>query len=77
MILPLGIQKRRGVPYLIWLGGALADYLGPVLCKEFIGRFNKSEFESIWKDICLAIGNFDAIVLGPFRTDGLQNIPDP
>ncbi len=63
MILPLGIQKRAFVNLLLWLGGDIADYQGPLLSRNFAETVNADEFSSIWNEILGLLPQHDAVFL--------------
>jgi CelD/BcsL family acetyltransferase involved in cellulose biosynthesis len=63
MLLPLGIQKRGIASCLVWLGGVISDYLGPLISKDYSRTFNASRFEILWKDIQSELPHFDAVLL--------------
>ncbi|MCP4979136.1 MAG: GNAT family N-acetyltransferase [Gammaproteobacteria bacterium] len=63
MILPLGIQKRGFARSLIWLGGNITDYQGPLLCKNFSSLVNADQFTGLWKKILAELPQLDAICL--------------
>lgn len=51
MLLPLGIQRRRFTSCLVWLGGAITDYHGPLLNKDHIINLLTIPFDQLWSDI--------------------------
>ena len=63
MILPLGIQKRGFARLLIWLGGNITDYQGPLLCKNFSSLVNADQFSGLWNKILAELPQVDAICL--------------
>jgi CelD/BcsL family acetyltransferase involved in cellulose biosynthesis len=63
MTLPLGIQKRVFARLLIWLGGNITDYQGPLLCKNFSSLVNADQFTFLWNKILAELPQLDAICL--------------
>lgn len=63
MILPLGIEKRAFARLLIWLGGNITDYQGPLLCNNFSSLVNADQFTFIWNKILAELPQHDAIRL--------------
>jgi CelD/BcsL family acetyltransferase involved in cellulose biosynthesis len=63
MILPLGIQKRGFARLLVWLGGNITDYQGPLLSKSFSNLVDADQFTSLWKKILAELPHLDAICL--------------
>lgn len=63
MLLPLGLRKRRFLSRLVWLGGRLADYLGPVIAKNCEARLTREGFLALWQKIEAALPRFDVLHL--------------
>lgn len=59
-ILPMGIRKIFGVRILEWLGLHQADYMGPLIIKNFD---NKNYDENTWDLIESSLSKFDVIHL--------------
>ena len=51
ILLPLGIQQRHFVSCLVWLGGKITDYLGPILSKNYSSNLSAVPFDQVWSDI--------------------------
>lgn len=49
--LPLGMEKRLFAQALIWLGGDVSDYHGPILTPEGLGRLNGDTLDQLWTDL--------------------------
>lgn len=62
MLLPLGIQRRGFATCLVWLGGVLSDYHGPVLHRQFSTLVDESVFTAIWRDVKASLPRFDVVV---------------
>jgi CelD/BcsL family acetyltransferase involved in cellulose biosynthesis len=50
-ILPLGIDRSRGVRRLCWLGQDLNDYNAPLIVREFSRRIPAERFRAVWKEL--------------------------
>ena len=61
MLLPLGIQQMGPASCLIWLGGKIADYQGPLLSKNCAETLNINLFNHVWRDVLEKLPEFDAI----------------
>ncbi len=74
MLLPFGIEHRRGCRVLVWLGAPLADYRAPVLAKGS-DRFLRDFAQSIWPLTLKALPKVDYIHLTsqPTAIDGQAN----
>ncbi len=74
-ILPLGIQQGRLGAKLVWLGGGLCDYQGPLLSKAFPHRVRHGQFNALWKQIREMLPQHDVVELGrmPERIGGQAN----
>ncbi|MDP1788246.1 MULTISPECIES: GNAT family N-acetyltransferase [Pseudomonadota] len=62
MILPLGLEKRYSVDCLVWLGGIVSDYLGPLLCTDFSQNFPFDFSQTVWPLITVRLPAYDAIL---------------
>lgn len=62
MLLPLGIEKRQGVACLIWLGGSVSDYHGPLLSAEFSEKYTPEFFQTMWQAMKVCLPVYDAIL---------------
>lgn len=62
MLAPFGIERRFGLARLVWLGGKLADYKGPMLAPDFEARLD-TEFETLWRQIRRALPRHDLVML--------------
>ena len=62
MLVPLGMERRRGARVLTFLDGGVSDYNAPIL---FPGSeaIDVRDMAKIWRIICEAIPSVDAIVL--------------
>ena len=63
MLLPLAVSRGRFLNRLVWLGGALADYQGPVLGPRFADSAVPLRFKEIWQDVCARLPEVHTIVL--------------
>lgn len=62
-ILPLGIQKSLFLRRLVWLGGSLSDYQGPLLARTFT-RLVGGQFPRLWRDIRAMLPRHHVVSLG-------------
>jgi len=62
MLAPLGIERRFGLRRLVWLGGRLADYKGPLLAPDFEARLDGG-FAALWRRIRRALPRHDLVML--------------
>jgi len=62
MLAPLGIERRFGLRRLVWLGGRMADYKGPLLAADFEARLDGG-FEALWRQIRRALPRHDLVML--------------
>lgn len=62
MLAPLGIERRFGLRRLVWLGGRMADYKGPLLARDFEARL-EGGFEALWRQIRRALPRHDLVML--------------
>jgi CelD/BcsL family acetyltransferase involved in cellulose biosynthesis len=74
-ILPLGIQRGLTGAKLVWLGGGLCDYQGPVLSKAFPHRVRNGQFKALWKQIRQTLPEHDVVELSrmPEKIGGQAN----
>ncbi|MDZ4380065.1 MAG: GNAT family N-acetyltransferase [Parvibaculum sp.] len=66
MLAPLGIERRFGLKRLVWLGGRMADYKGPLLARDFEARFDDVSgdgFAALWRQIRRALPRHDLVML--------------
>ena len=61
MLLPLAIEQRRLHTALVWIGGVLADYHGPLLGPTWTASKAAEKFTDLWKQICDALPSHDII----------------
>ena len=61
ILLPLGIRKRLGVSCLSWLGGELADYNAPILCRNVSKYISYDQIRDLWKQIINRLSPIDAV----------------
>lgn len=62
-ILPLGIRKNIITRRLVWLGGSLSDYQGPILASTF-SRQLSGQFPRLWRDIRAMLPRHHVVSLG-------------
>lgn len=62
MLAPFGIERRFGLRRLVWLGGRLADYKGPLLAADFGTRL-ENDFATLWRQIRRALPRHDLVML--------------
>lgn len=74
-ILPLGIQHGQLGAKLVWLGGGLCDYQGPLLSKAFPHRVRQGRFKALWKQVRQTLPEHDVVELSrmPERIGGQAN----
>jgi CelD/BcsL family acetyltransferase involved in cellulose biosynthesis len=76
MILPLGIEKHYGIACLIWLGGAVSDYHGPLLSPGFTENLSADFFQRIWQQVKVSLPAYDTVLFEKMPADiGAQ--PNP
>ena len=61
MLLPLGIEHRRLISRLVWLGGRITDYHAPLLSHNCSEKLTHQIFQSIWLKIQTVLPPFDVI----------------
>lgn len=62
-ILPLGIKRGWTSRSLVWLGGTLGDYQGPLLSASFT-RHVGIQFRRLWDDVRGMLPRHDVVALG-------------
>lgn len=75
MLAPLGIERRMGARCLVWLGGRLADYKGPLLARDFTDRLPVGRFAALWPKIVRSLPKHDVLLFEnqPARLGRLAN----
>lgn len=63
MLLPLGIERRGSIRCLVWLGGIITDYQGPLLAADAWDCLDSRVFPELWKKIRACLPQHDAIML--------------
>ena len=63
LVIPLAVEKSKGVRRLTWLCSHLCDYNAPVIAKNFIPEINQKTVDLIWSDIEKAIPGIDLLYL--------------
>lgn len=76
MLAPFGIERRLGARCLVWLGGRLADYKGPLLAPDFVDRLPTGRFAALWPKIRSALPRHD-VVLFENQPERLGKTPNP
>lgn len=76
MLAPFGIERRFGARCLVWLGGRLADYKGPLLAPDFAERLPAGRFVALWPKIVRALPGHD-VVLFENQPERLGETPNP
>jgi CelD/BcsL family acetyltransferase involved in cellulose biosynthesis len=51
MLLPMGFMRGLFISRLIWLGGVISDYHGPLLDKESAQNLSADDFRVIWAEV--------------------------
>lgn len=51
MLLPLGIKRQGWFTKIIWLGGEITDYQGPLLTNKYYQFIKNHSFKLIWNEI--------------------------
>lgn len=62
-IMPLGVKRGVIGIRLVWLGGCLCDYQGPVLAKDFARHVRRDQFKTLWAGIRAALPHHDIVEL--------------
>jgi CelD/BcsL family acetyltransferase involved in cellulose biosynthesis len=75
MLLPLGIARSGMLKRLVWLGGKLSDYPGPLLGTDWQTVASADQFPALWDRILKVLPALDAVVLDrlPDTIDGQPN----
>lgn len=76
MLLPLGVTRRHGIARLVWLGGPLSDYLGPLLSPDWEQLLSRERFLAMWRQIERRLPRFDAVCLER-QPEYIQGKPNP
>ncbi|HEX7776840.1 MAG TPA: GNAT family N-acetyltransferase [Parvibaculum sp.] len=63
MLAPFGIERRMGLRCLVWLGGKIADYKGPLVAPQFARRVPAGQFGPLWAQIVPLLPAHDFIAL--------------
>ena len=63
MLLPFAIQRQSFISTLVWLGGKITDYHGPILNKCYSSNLSAIPFKKIWSDIRTQLPPHNAIDL--------------
>lgn len=75
-IMPLGLKRGLVGTRLVWLGGCVCDYQGPVLARDFARHVRRDQFKALWKEIRAALPHHDIIELDRLpETIGRQSNP--
>ena len=74
MLLPLGIERRRGIRLLSFLDASIADYNIPVLFPR-VGDWSTEQVRTVWASILKALPSVDVVLLDkmPESVDGRPN----
>lgn len=74
MLFPLGIERRPTARVLVWLGGELSDYLGPLIAPE-CPDVALARFPTLWSGIVSALPRYSYAHLErqPARISGRDN----
>ncbi|MGK0437181.1 MAG: CelD/BcsL family acetyltransferase involved in cellulose biosynthesis [Paracoccaceae bacterium] len=59
LLLPLCIQRRRGLRELTFMGGLVTDYHAPMIAADW--QPSEIEFVALWQQIRLAVSGFDLV----------------
>lgn len=76
MILPLALERRMGVPALVWMASAEADYHAPLLCPRFARRAGRVQMAEIFSRIADAVPEARLIDLGKTACH-VAGVPNP
>jgi CelD/BcsL family acetyltransferase involved in cellulose biosynthesis len=74
MILPLGIEKNGFARRLLWLGGKVTNYLGPVVSKDY-PKF-RIDITELYAELFKVLPKFDMIYFKK-QPEMIGNIPNP
>lgn len=74
-IFPFGIERGLICNRLVWLGGEISDYHGPLLAQDFTRHVSAAQFETLWDDIRRLLPTHHMVSLGrmPERVGGQAN----
>jgi len=74
MMIPLGVEKHRGIRFLGFLDGGVADYNAPVLFGA-AEKLDHVDIRNLWNAICRAAPPFDVALLEKISqyVDGFRN----
>jgi CelD/BcsL family acetyltransferase involved in cellulose biosynthesis len=75
MLLPLGIERRFGVSFTSFLGGAVADYNAPIVCPDFAARLDAVLLDRLLAWVMERLPPTDVIAFKrmPLVIDGVAN----
>ena len=75
MLLPMGIHEHWGFRCLVWLGGKITDYHGPLVVKNYSENIPTGQFSTIWRIIQKKLPPVDAVYLEkqPVQLAGIIN----
>lgn len=76
MLAPFGIERRLGARCLVWLGGRLADYKGPLVARDIGTRLPTGRFAALWPKIVKALPRHDVVLLEN-QPELLGDLPNP
>ena len=62
-ILPLAIESGLLAKKLVWLGGELAEYPGPVLAKNFTRQVRPGQFPALWEEVLALLPKHQLVAL--------------
>jgi len=63
LLAPLGIERFMGLRRLVFMGGRMADYKGPLLAPDFAAHVPAGEFSAMWRQITRALPRHDLAML--------------
>ncbi|PKQ05011.1 MAG: hypothetical protein CVT72_10805 [Alphaproteobacteria bacterium HGW-Alphaproteobacteria-11] len=63
LLAPLGIERFMGLKRLVFMGGRMADYKGPLLAPDFAMHVPAGEFPALWRQIARALPRHDLAML--------------
>lgn len=63
LLVPLGIERFMGLKRLVFMGGRMADYKGPLLASDFAAHVPAGEFPAMWRQIARALPRHDLAML--------------
>jgi CelD/BcsL family acetyltransferase involved in cellulose biosynthesis len=75
LLLPLGIERHRGVRILRFLDGGVSDYNAPILF-EPIRIWNRDNVEQLWQRLLIALPTFDVAMFEKMPAD-ICGLPNP